>query len=139
MQHGMLSSSECFIINGQNALAFKLAKMGYDVWLGNNRGNIYSRKHLWLNPDGSAEDKKQFFDYSFVEMGQHDIPAKIDYILRQTEQTKLTYIGHSQGTTQMFCALAEDDNERISSKIELFIALAPITLIGKVSDKDIFY
>jgi hypothetical protein len=66
----MLSSSETFIINGENAIAFKLAKLGYDVWLGNNRGNIYSRKHLWLDPDGSYEDRKQFFDYSFVEMGQ---------------------------------------------------------------------
>jgi methionine aminopeptidase len=69
LQHGMLSSSECFIINGKNSLAIKLAKMGYDIWLGNNRGNIYSRKHLWLNPDGSPEEKRQFFDYSFVEMG----------------------------------------------------------------------
>ena len=52
---------------------------GYDVWLGNNRGNIYCRKHVKFT---TAD--KEFFDYSFYEMGKYDLPAMIDKVLKET-------------------------------------------------------
>ena len=39
--------------------AFRLADAGYDVWLGNSRGNIYSRRHAWLETDDP-----QFWQYT---------------------------------------------------------------------------
>ena len=39
MQHGLFACSESFILNGADATAYKFAEEGYDVWLGNNRGN----------------------------------------------------------------------------------------------------
>lgn len=76
LQHGLLSSSADWLLSGPDrALAFILADAGYDVWLGNARGNTYSRKHVSLSSDETA-----FWDFSWHEMAMYDIPAEIDYL-----------------------------------------------------------
>ena len=96
-QHGILDSAFCWIINYADvAPAFVAARAGYDVWLGNSRGNTYSRSHVSLDPD---HNEKKFWDFSWYEMGAYDLPAVIDEIQTQTGGQKVAYIGHSQGTT----------------------------------------
>jgi lysosomal acid lipase/cholesteryl ester hydrolase len=132
LQHGILGSSECFILNGKDSAAYKFANQGYDVWLGNNRGTIYGYRHETLNPFKKT-DQQQFFDYSFFELGLHDLPANIDFIRLKTGNAKVAYVGHSQGTSQMFTALANGYGD-VQDKISIFIALAPIThLLGSPS------
>lgn len=76
LQHGLLSSSADWLLSGpEKALAFILADAGYDVWLGNARGNTYSRKHVSFSSDETA-----FWDFSWHEMAMYDIPAEIDYL-----------------------------------------------------------
>ena len=95
LQHGILDSSDTWVVNENHlAPAYILAKKGYDVWLGNTRGNKHSRNHMKLDPDFS-QDEADFFDISFEEMGDHDYPAMIDYVLAKTGRKKLAFIAHS--------------------------------------------
>ena len=57
LQHGVFDSAYGWIMNYvESSPAFILAEQGYDVWLGNSRGNTYSRKHIELDPDNDAKD-----------------------------------------------------------------------------------
>jgi lysosomal acid lipase/cholesteryl ester hydrolase len=59
-------------------------------------------------------------------MGEYDDPAQVEMVLQKTGQKKLTYIGHSQGTSQMFYALSKHP-DYWKEKMNLFVALAPVT------------
>jgi len=101
--HGMASSGYAFMTNGASSAAFTLANAGYDVWLGNTRGNTFSRKHVKLDP---SDDEDEFWDFSWEKAGIYDISATVDFISNKTGFSKVPYVGHSQGTVQMFAALA---------------------------------
>ena len=62
-------------------------------------------------------------------MGQYDVPAALDYITRVTGFQKVAYIGHSQGTTQMFTGLADYEETYYADKLSVFIALGPVTMV----------
>lgn len=65
MQHGIMTSAENWVCNGDSSPAFTLARAGYDVWLGNSRGSKYSREHKTLDPNEDPE----FWKFSWEEMG----------------------------------------------------------------------
>jgi lysosomal acid lipase/cholesteryl ester hydrolase len=111
--------------NPQESLAFILADAGYDVWLGNNRGNGISMDNTKYNPS-----QPQFWDFSFDEMAQYDLPGQIDYILKTTGEKKIFYIGHSEGTIQAFAGFLDPE---LASKVKIFIALAPVAHVGHVT------
>lgn len=69
-------------------------------------------------------------------MGQYDIPATLDHITSITGHQKVAYIGHSQGTTQMFYGLANYESY-YKNKLSIFIALAPVTMLPN-TDAEIF-
>ena len=58
-------------------------------------------------------------------MGEKDLPAFIDFIIDTTGFKQISYVGHSEGTTQMFLG-ASLQPEYFKEKINLFVALAPV-------------
>ncbi|CAL1280058.1 unnamed protein product [Larinioides sclopetarius] len=129
LQHGFMSASHDWVINFPNqSLGFILADAGYDVWMGNTRGNTYSRKHVKYTPD-----MDKFWENStFSEMGYYDVPAMIDYVLSVTGQKQLSYVGHSQGTA--VCLMMLSERPEYNRKLKIFIALAPISTLGYVTN-----
>ncbi|XP_022227947.2 lipase 1 [Drosophila obscura] len=102
IQHGMTGSSDTFLLTGpSDGLPYMLADAGFDVWLGNSRGNTYSRKNKRLSPR-----RIRFWRFSWHEMGKEDIPASIDYVLNKTRQPALHYVGYSQGCTVFLVMLS---------------------------------
>ncbi|CAL7948814.1 unnamed protein product [Xylocopa violacea] len=124
IHHGLLSSSADWVLLGpKKALAYILCDNNYDVWLGNARGNAYSKKHKQY----TTKDK-EFWDFSWHEVGYYDVPATIDYILSHTGHTELYYVGYSQGTTAFYVMASE--RCEYNRKIKGMISLAPIAFLS---------
>lgn len=123
MMHGCMMSSEVWVClrSAKHCLPFVLVEAGYDVWLGNVRGNKYCQKHITLKPSSL-----EFWDFSLEETIQYDVPCMIDYVLGCCPAfEKLVYIGFSQGTTQGFAALSLIDH--LNDKVSLLIGLSATT------------
>ncbi|KAH8419344.1 hypothetical protein KR222_006081 [Zaprionus bogoriensis] len=126
--HGLADSSATWILKGPCCgLGYLLSERGYDVWMLNVRGNRYSRKHRKYQPV-----MRQFWDFSFHEIGIYDVPASIDYVLARSKGHKqVHYVGHSQGTTAFFAMGA--DKPEYMKKVKLFQALAPTVYFNHLS------
>ncbi|KAG1943735.1 gastric triacylglycerol lipase [Pimephales promelas] len=124
LQHGLLAAGSNWVTNLPNtSLGFLLADAGFDVWMGNSRGNTWSRKHVSLDPK-----QKEYWMFSHDEMAKKDLPAVINFITKTTGQEQIFYVGHSQGTTIAFMAFST--MPELASKIKMFFALAPVATVG---------
>ncbi|KAK8382849.1 hypothetical protein O3P69_011420 [Scylla paramamosain] len=128
LQHGLMGSSDNWNTNTQdNSLAYLLSDAGYDVWMGNFRGNIYSRRHVNL-----THQDPQFWKFSYDEMAKHDLPAMLEHVLVETGAEKVVYVGHSMGTTVFFATMSSLP-EYYQDRIAAMVALAPVATIKSIS------
>ncbi|CAH2096565.1 unnamed protein product [Euphydryas editha] len=128
LMHGVIDSADTFIIRGNLSLSAALANAGYDVWLGNSRGNRYSRRHLYLDPNTD----KEFWDFSFHELGYYDLPAMIDFVLDYTGVESLSAVGHSQGNS-IFLVLGATRPD-YNDKIRVMVSLSPISFLNNLKN-----
>jgi len=115
LQHGLLQNSAVFVTNEESSLAFYLAEQGYDVWLGNNRGN---HKHEHLTPD-----QEEYWNWGLDELAVYDFPAIVGFVLSQVPHSRVVYVGHSQGYAQAFAGVCR--NKEVASRLKLLVGLAP--------------
>ena len=128
LQHGLLASSAYWVTNlPHQSLGYMLSDAGFDVWMGNMRGNTYSRKHTFLNVSSS-----EFWDFCFDDMAKYDLPAMIDYVLKATNRSQLYYVGHSQGTLTAFAGLSE--NKEMQKKMKMVFAMAPVARLRYIKN-----
>jgi len=121
--HGLLDSAAGVCLNGPpESLPFILHDNGYDVYLGNNRGNKVSVENIYYN-----DTQEQYWDWSFDEMATIDLPTMLYWVLNFTNVSTLSYIGHSEGTTQAFIGFTDP---ALTARVNIYIALAPIVTIG---------
>ncbi|XP_055901809.1 lipase 3-like [Eupeodes corollae] len=126
LMHGILCSSSDWVLLGpENGLAYILSDAGYDVWMGNARGNTYSKRHATMIPLLPS-----FWNFDWHEIGMNDLPAMIDYALYETNQEQLHYIGHSQGTTTFLVLTSK--NLKFKNRIRSAHLIAPVAFMDNM-------
>lgn len=94
------------------------------------------RNHTTLDPDDGTST---FWDFTWDEMASRDVPAMISVVTETTGATGIAWIGHSEGTIQMFASASEsnptEEQANALSKVKIFAALAPVTYVSNMASK----
>jgi len=99
------------------------------VWLGNARGNAYSRRHVNLTREDDA-----YWNFSWDQMAAYDLPAAFAYVLAHQPKSykpQLFYVGHSMGTVMYWASMSERGAE-IESAVELMVAMGPVAFVNNM-------
>nr|XP_023020414.1 lipase 3-like [Leptinotarsa decemlineata] len=117
---------DVFFVYFHFVLGFLLADKGYDVWLGNARGNVYSKGHISIPVTDS-----NFWNFSFNEMGTKDLPAAMYYISNSTNKPgEIIYVGHSMGTTMFFVFASL--KQQAAKNVKIMVGLAPVAYVSRM-------
>ena len=104
----------------KQALGYIIYDLGYDVWLGNTRGNLYGRNHTTLDPN---LDLEEFWSFDWDVAGVNDLPPVFDYVLDAAGQDQLMYVGHSMGCSEFLTLMSQYPEEQ--SKVSAAFLFAP--------------
>ncbi|KAH0457676.1 hypothetical protein IEQ34_012991 [Dendrobium chrysotoxum] len=125
LQHGLFMDGFAWLVNSPSqSLGYILADHGYDVWIANGRGTVYSLGHTSLSSSDSA-----YWDWSWDELAAYDLPATIDYVYQQAGHQKIHYVGHSQGTLTVLASISE---QNLVNRLRSAALLCPIAYLNQI-------
>lgn len=118
LQHGLMSDSWTWVVSGKKSVAYDLVTAGFDVWIGNCRGSMWSANNSYSDSNWS------FYNFSGWHLANYDVPAQIDKVKSETGVSKVSVVAHSLGTYMFFWALA-DNYGNVRKKVDVYAAMAP--------------
>ena len=121
IQHGLLDTGFTWLILQEKSITKLLCDEGYKVYLPHMRGSQFSKSHL----DYNTEINSKYWDFSFDEMAQYDLPTIINLIKKRDNVEKVDYMGHSQGTLIFFLQYMNNP-QYMESNINKFIGVGVV-------------
>ena len=121
IQHGLLDTGFTWLILQEKSIAKLLCDEGYKVYLPHMRGSQFSTSHL----DYGHGLNSYYWDFSFDEMAQYDLPAIINLIKKRDKVAKVDYMGHSQGTLIFFLSYMNNP-QYMENSINKFIGVGVV-------------
>ena len=128
LQHGLLDGAFTWLILEEKSLAKLLCDEGYKVYLPNIRGSKFGKSHL----DYEVSLNSEYWDFSFDQIAQYDLPAIVDLIKKRDNVDKIDYIGHSQGTLMYFLNYMSNPNY-LQNNINKFVGVATVPNVNNAS------
>ena len=99
-----------------------------------NFGNFRKLINRLMRTNGSCNI--QHSQLSFDEYGRFDVAAQLKSILQLTQQDKLSFVGHSQGSVNFWVAM--ESNPDLNEKIDVMFALGPVARMGNMTNSIIY-
>jgi pimeloyl-ACP methyl ester carboxylesterase len=135
--HGLGLNATFWTIT-DNHLPFQLARRGYDVYVFDLRGSG-ENAHLGRNERLNAHLRQTVLrergerSWTVDDLVRYDVPAVLDYVKRETGQTRVNWVGHSLGGMLVFPYLELAPNpERIAN----FVGMGSTIIQAKIPQTD---
>jgi pimeloyl-ACP methyl ester carboxylesterase len=119
--HGFLTTGMDWVSQPETSLSlpYMLSDAGFDVWLGNTRGNVFS-----LGNTNMSINTTQYWDAVDLDnMASKDVPSILSYVRRESNVSRVHWVGHSQGGGILIMALAK--NPSLKDQLDTSVLLAP--------------
>ena len=130
LHHGTSMDGQSWFDTKNESLPYLLLKAGFSVYLSNDRGTRNSQRHNEMHP---IDDAKDFYDFSFTNVGLYDVPANLNFVKQHNNaNVPIIYIGYAQGATSLLYALTDKEKAiYFKNLLDEVVVLAPCVFLNE--------